>query len=288
MSILSRWSWVPVLALALLLVMPCPSLGQTAQGRIHGQVKDQSSGKPVSNVLVSLVGTEIRAETSDRGRFVLTDVPPGTYELRAQRIGFSPNGGQVTIAAGTQLEVDINIAAKPVELDPLLVITRSGKLTEVGFYDRRHNGGLSGRYITSADIERRGAARMTDMLVDVASVKVLPVEPGRVTVRFNRHVPESASSRKPRQLAFDGPRNPLDARGCEPDLYIDGRLYRNSSPPMTSSGSGAALGTPLSNVDDFNAVPVPEIDGIEIYVGPALPPFVRMTACGVILVWTKR
>jgi hypothetical protein len=177
------------------------------------------------------------------------------------------------VEVGQELDVTIRLDTRPIPLEPIAVEVRSGKLGEVGFYDRRDNSGLSGRYITAEHLERRNAAVLTDALVGVQGVKVFYTEPGRTTVRFNRYVHEQ-----------DGPnagyamQDRRDPRGCEPDLYIDGRLYRNSSPDLR----------PRNKVDDFNVVPVPEIAGVEIYVGAAVPVFVRSTACGVILIWTKR
>lgn len=236
-------------------------------GRIYGQVVDQSSGRPVAGVLLTLEGTSFAAESSDRGLFVLRDVPAGTWQLHAERIGYHSKTGTVDLLPGAMLDVRISVATKPVELDSMLVITRSGRLAEVGFYDRRDTGGLSGRFVTAADIERRVAAQMTDMLVDVPAVKTIHQGPGRVTVRFNRGFGRQG--------------------GCEPDLYIDGRLYRWASPPITTDGAGTRFGVSSNRVDDFNAVPVNEIAGIEIYVGAAVPAFVTNTSCGVILIWLK-
>jgi hypothetical protein len=123
---------------------------------------------------------------------------------------------------------------------------------------------------------------LTDVLVDVPSVRVHNLGISRTTVRFNRHVPEVGPGG---HYALQGG-GPIP--GCEPDLYIDGRLYRNSSPPIVSGGGAATFAKGISKVDDFNAVPVSDIDGVEVYVGAAVPPFVYQTACGVILVWTRR
>jgi Carboxypeptidase regulatory-like domain/TonB-dependent Receptor Plug Domain len=256
--------------LALPFVSPIAARAQTAAtpGQIYGRVVDQSNGRPVAAVLLSLEGTALTAESSERGFFVFRDVPAGSWQLLAERIGYHSKTGTVELLPGAMLDVRISVATKPVELDSMLVVTRSGRLAEVGYYDRRDTGGLSGRFISAADIERRVAAQMTDMLVDVPAVKTIHQGPGRITVRFNRGF--SAKG------------------GCEPDLYIDGRLYRWSTPPITTDGTGTHFGTPTNRVDDFNAVPVNEIAGIEVYVGAAVPAFVTNTACGVILVWLKQ
>jgi hypothetical protein len=274
-------------AVALLLSSPATAAQQT-ETSIHGSVVDASDGKPVAGALISLLGTSFSAESNERGGFVFHRVPSATYTLVATRLGYDSISAEVSVRDHAAVEVVVRMSNKPVDLDPLEVTVRSGKLEEVGFYDRRDNSGISAEYITHADLVRRAAARMTDVLVNARGVRVIPMEPGKVTIRFNRRVADQPAPGQRRRYALDGPRNTLDLSGCEPDLYIDGRLYRNASPPMESGGGGARFGEPLNKVDDFNAVPVDAIDAIEVYVGATVPAFVRNTACGVILVWTKR
>jgi CarboxypepD_reg-like domain len=273
----------PVSIALILLGQPMTILAQGRPGRLHGQIRDQSSGKPAPGVEVILAGTDLRAVSSERGMFAIMAIPPGTYALVTDRIGYQATTGSVTFTNGEILEVELRVTTKPIELDSMRVSTRSGKLAEAGYYDRRDNSGLSGRYVSAEDIEHRNAAGMTDMLVGMPSVKVVHQGPGRVTIRFNRNVPEASSAGRPARSAMSGGNG-----GCEPDLFVDGRLFRSASPPIVSNSSGTHFGTAASKVDDFNAVPVNEIAGIEVYVGAAVPAFVPATSCGVVLVWLKR
>jgi len=207
--------------------------------------------------------------------------------ITAERIGYATREGTIAVRAGEAIDVTIELTMKAIELDPIEVVVRSRRLGEAGFFDRRDNSGLSGRFITRLDLERRSTAQLTDALAEVQGVKVFYLEPGRTTVRFNRHVTPTVQPGRRQQYAMDPPRNALDARGCEPDLYIDGRLYRNATSAIVTGAGGVRFAEPLNNVDDFNAVPVSAIEGVEVYVGAAVPAFVRATACGVILIWTR-
>jgi hypothetical protein len=248
-------------------------------------VLDAGSGKPIPGVLVAVVGTDLRVESDERGRFLFESVPAGTRSLLVERIGYAASESTLEIRPGVDVEATIRMGAEAVELPPIEVVTRAPKLTESGFFDRRDKGGSSGHYITRADIERRNASGLTDMLTDVPSVKLFNLGPGRTTLRFNRAVPSAPSPGRRARYALDPPRNALDLRGCEPDTYVDGRLYRNSSGSMTSSGLASET---LSNVDDYNAIPIHDIEGIEVYVGTVVPAFVRHTACGAIVIWLRR
>jgi hypothetical protein len=94
----------------------------------------------------------------------------------------------------------------------------------------------------------------------------------------------SSSSRS--RGAIDRSRNPLDQRGCEPDLYIDGHRYRNASGAIRTDSRATVWEEPLNKVDDFNAVPVVAVEAMEIFVGSRTPSQFN-SPCGVILVWTR-
>lgn len=262
-----------------------PASGQT-RARVHGLVVDAQHGKPVAGTLVRLLEADVSAETSERGQFTMPPIEPGKYTIVVECLGYQTRRSDVVLQPGGELEVTIELAQKAIELEPIVVTARSGKLTESGFYDRRDTGGIKGHYITYDDLVRRNAMGLTDALVNVAGVRVHYIQPGRTTVRFNRHVPNTGPDGRPQHAFAMGGGLP----GCEPDLYVDGRLYRNSSPPMQTGAGGGTVGwkNSISRVDDFNAIPVSEIEGVEVYVGAAVPPFVYNTACGVILIWTRR
>ena len=60
---------------------------QTQNGQIVGQVTDVQTGAPLSEVQVYIQGTGLGVLTRQNGRFILLNVPPGTYDLTAERIG---------------------------------------------------------------------------------------------------------------------------------------------------------------------------------------------------------
>ena len=153
------------------------------------------------------------------------------------------------------------------ELAPLevTVTPRNRWLSLQGFYERRIESGLSGSYITRQDIERRNTDMITDLIDDFAGVRVIHSGPGKRTIRFNR-----------------GHGN------CEPDLYVDGALYRASSPSMLTDG-GISWRESGNKVDDFNMVSANQIEAVEVYVGAATPiQFTNANGCGVVLMWLRR
>jgi hypothetical protein len=86
-------------------------------GGISGRVTASPRGTPVEGAVLTLDGTAIRAASDRDGRFVLHDVPPGTYAVRVSAPNFVERirSGVTVEAAGT---VDVAIAMTP---DPRLV-----------------------------------------------------------------------------------------------------------------------------------------------------------------------
>ncbi|HEX4632645.1 MAG TPA: carboxypeptidase regulatory-like domain-containing protein, partial [Gemmatimonadales bacterium] len=62
---------------------------QGTSGKIQGTVTDPA-GAAVAKAQVIIAGTAFGAVTDDKGYYFINNVPPGTYTLRAQFIGFAP------------------------------------------------------------------------------------------------------------------------------------------------------------------------------------------------------
>src|SRR5437868_1202340 len=82
-----------VLLLLLCLIFPASVLiAQTATGQANGTVTDQS-GAFVPGATVTLTnqatGIESRAITNDSGYYILINVQPGVYRIKAEKPGFT-------------------------------------------------------------------------------------------------------------------------------------------------------------------------------------------------------
>ena len=57
-------------------------------GKLAGRVTDVDSGEPVIGANVIIIEKQIGASTDDKGRFMILNIPPGTYEIKAFRMGY--------------------------------------------------------------------------------------------------------------------------------------------------------------------------------------------------------
>jgi outer membrane receptor protein involved in Fe transport len=73
-------------------------------GKIAGVVTDEESGKPLPGANVQIVGTPLGAATDVNGRFVILNVSPGTYSIKAAMMGYD----RLTV---TDVRVDIDLTS---------------------------------------------------------------------------------------------------------------------------------------------------------------------------------
>src|SRR3989475_11181097 len=86
---LGRSVGVPLFLLLLALVAPVHA--QTPSGEISGTVAD-ASGLPVPGVTITLTNPATNVvrvvQTNESGLYVISAIPPGTYDLKAELSGF--------------------------------------------------------------------------------------------------------------------------------------------------------------------------------------------------------
>jgi hypothetical protein len=96
-----------------------------AQGSVSVTVTTGQS-QPVPQVLISIVGTNASGVTNADGKLVLTRVPLGAAEIRAQRIGFEGQKKSVTIVRDSAAKVAFDLTPVAVSLSPMVTTaTRS-------------------------------------------------------------------------------------------------------------------------------------------------------------------
>ena len=111
--------------LAALLVLSTVGLPRVAQGQqggtITGQVTEKGAGTAIPDATVLVVGTQRVTRSGPTGQYRLTNVAPGTYVLRVNRIGFAALSQQVTVTAGSEVSANFALLAAATRLEEVLV-----------------------------------------------------------------------------------------------------------------------------------------------------------------------
>jgi outer membrane receptor for ferrienterochelin and colicins len=184
------WRWsrtgvpLPVVLAAAWLLLPAAASAQT--GSIEGTVREAGAeGRPVATVSVQALSpdgtTAGSAATDAEGRFRIDALAPGTYTLRAERIGFdqSEQAG-VEVRDGAATEITVVLSRRLYIVDPIQV---------TGFtIDPTHFSPTDFATVELEDIRERPAVTGVDHLRGMPAVDVIStgVQGHYVTVRgFN-------------------------------------------------------------------------------------------------------
>lgn len=97
---------------------------QTIVGQVSGTVRDSSGGVlPGAAVVVRNVGTGLtwQAVTSDAGFYVVTNLPVGTYAVKAELTGFRP-AEKIGLTIGADARVTVDLALDPGGLEEVVSV----------------------------------------------------------------------------------------------------------------------------------------------------------------------
>ncbi len=109
---------------AVVAIFSSMAFGQVS-GKIVGTVYDASQATPLGFTNVVVQGTSNGAVSDDKGRFVIVDVPPGTYTLICTYIGYSPTEIQgLTVISGLTTSQDFQMQTEDVVGEVVVVIAK--------------------------------------------------------------------------------------------------------------------------------------------------------------------
>jgi len=119
-------------ALPLVLAAAGPTLASAQTGRISGSVAD-SANLPLAGAQITVTGTSLRSVSDDAGRFVISGVAPGTYEVRTQRVGQrAVTMAGVVVRANEETKLSVVLGRAPIQVAGVVVSAsrRTEKVTD--------------------------------------------------------------------------------------------------------------------------------------------------------------
>ena len=180
----------------LALAGPGAVTAQTPTGAIEGTVTDATSGQPLNDASVTLVGTNFSTLTNTAGRYSVANVPAGEHTVKVVIIGYAPQERQVTVTAGQKTVADFALAMTAINL--IEEIYRSGV---AGVVERRRIGPLALRRLRP-DFNTESYAHIDEN--DFKLVSASPLSTFSIDV-------DRASYANVRRFLQDGERPPVDA-----------------------------------------------------------------------------
>ena len=216
-------------------------------------------GQPVADANVVVVGTTRGVRTDAEGRYRITDVPVGTAQVRALRIGYSSTAQTVRVTADATNTADFALSTAAISLDRVLV-------TATGGVQRRVEVGNAVSNISLEDVQKAAVPNGASLLQGRA--------PGVTVIQNGGTTGTSARVRIRGANSINLSNEPL--------IIIDNIRVNNSF-------NSFSIGTGGQSVSRLNDLDPDEIESIDILKGPAASALYGTAAAnGVIQVTTKR
>ncbi len=147
----------------LFLGLAFPALAQD-KGSISGKVSDKKTGHALPFATVTVVGAQRGGLTDSEGQFLVSGVPPGTYEVRFQFLGYAPvSKPGIVVTAGKATTVDASMEEIVVRQEKTVEITADRKLVEV-------KQGATVRSVSAQEIRNLPVSTVNEVLQQQAGI----------------------------------------------------------------------------------------------------------------------
>ena len=225
---------------------------------LGGRVTAAGTGEPLLDVRVVVIGTTLFGITNTDGRYAIRNVPSGTAEVRALRVGYQEQKKSVLLAPGQPATLDFSMQPSVVKLQEV-VTTATGE-------QRRVELGNAVGTVNAAELTATAPIARFDNLL-TGRVPGVVVSPPNMTGGSPRVRIRGAGS-----LTLSN----------DPIYIIDGIRMTSD----VGSSSISIGGTRPSRVNDINP---DDIQDMEIVKGPSAATLYGTDAAnGVIVITTKR
>ena len=150
--------------LSLFLVVCASSAFAQAKGSVSGRVVDEKTKHAIPFANVALVGAQRGGLTDSEGQFLITGVPPGTYEVSARFLGYrAASKPGVAVTAGKPVVVNFELSEIVVQEVKTVEITAERRLVEV-------KQGTTVRSVNASEIRNLPVQTIGDVLQRQAGV----------------------------------------------------------------------------------------------------------------------
>ena len=147
----------------LLLAIACPAFAED-RGSVTGRVTDQRTGHALPFANVTVMGAQRGGLTDSEGRFTISGVPVGTYELKVQFLGYKPASRPgVVVTTGKPLAVDFKLEEVVVRVEKAIEVTAERRLVEA-------KQGATVRSVNANEIRNLPVTTVADVLQQQAGI----------------------------------------------------------------------------------------------------------------------
>ena len=232
----------PVLATAAAaaaLQAPVDASGASVYGTVTGVFRGEESTLSYALLAVDTPGGPRWVQANEDGHYLLDGLGPGAVTVRVRHPGFEPIAVQVILAADAAVRVDLELAGRPLRLDPVEV--RAGRLGDGAAGDGSAAGDGTGRPRPIPELEIQ-ALDLTPGVGDPALASAVRALPGNDPASATDVLYLRGSTADLKLVLLDGAPvyTPFHVAGLmpgfEPTLLGAAALHRGGAPARYDGG----------------------------------------------------
>jgi len=203
-------------------------------GTVTGTVTDASSGESLPGVNVVITEIQKGASSDANGNYTISNVPSGTYTIRATFVGYKEYTKQITVGSGETITQNIKLASDILGLDEVVV---TGYATTT-----KEKSSVSVQSVGSEDIEARPNVSVTQRLSgQVAGLNIASStgQPGGDTDINLRGVSSLNGNTEPLFILDGTPVNEDNFRSLDPDEIANVTVLKDAGATAIYGNRGA-------------------------------------------------
>lgn len=140
-----------------------------SQNNLAGKITDKSNNEPLEQVSIYFPDLEKGSVSDQNGKFVIGNLPLGTYKLVASYIGYQSYSGSISILKGENL-LDLELVPTAIEMDEVIVSTPFHKL--------QRDNVMKVEYAKVAALRTKGATTLAEGITDIPGVSIVSTGTG--------------------------------------------------------------------------------------------------------------
>ncbi len=247
---------------------------RAAVATFTGMVVADSSLRPLADAEVAIPALALSTRSNARGEFRLNDVPAGTHEIFARRVGYGAITATITFTANDEEERRLVLRQLTV-LDSVEVLATR---TDRGLLEFEENRKLGlGHFLTREELDKNRNLKMGDLLSMVPGSGVVRGRSSGAWVMSKRYVvPLSGLASGSIYEPDSAERMRGMVAGCYAQVWLDNRLVNSGLP---------------TEPFDVNSIAADQIEAVEWYASAAQTPsrYAKLnSSCGVLVIHTRR
>src|ERR1700690_3138373 len=115
-------SSIGLMLLLVLLFGATPCMAGTT-GKVAGKITDAQTGEALIGVNILITGTSLGAASDLEGSYFIINIPPGTYQLKASAVGYTPVVlTEVKVFVDQTTRIDFKLQQQAIEIAGVEVV----------------------------------------------------------------------------------------------------------------------------------------------------------------------